>query len=81
MVSPPQSKLTPLPHHTVTPVGVSLAVSVLIVTAAAGAATMMDPAQLDAFYSADATASWRSVLGKGMHYHHGMWLENNTALE
>jgi len=56
-------------------------VSVLIVTAAAGAATMMDPAQLDAFYSADATASWRSVLGKGMHYHHGIWEDGDQSLE
>ena len=52
-----------------------------LMSAAASASGVMDPAQLDAFYSADATASWRSVLGTGMHYHHGLWPDGNNNLE
>ena len=55
---------------------------VLMVTAASGfEAEMLDPTRLDAFYSADAIASWRAVLGEKMHYHHGMWLDGDAALE
>ena len=61
-------------------------VALLMVASTAGARPkignqMMIPMELDAFYSADSIETWRSVLGPGMHYHHGIWEDGDQSLE